>query len=354
MEEVKEDRALVFIDQADGLIAKATTIIEAKDISDTARAVEVWARRSRKGPLVIAKAIRFQVLAVQRMGRILGEMRERGERDPGGKGRRIESRNGTQLPTLTDLGLTRKESKSAQDLSRLKPAVFKEALRKAEESLSFGAAAKVAAGEKRKEKEEEQKKKVEENEALVKKSPPLKDLVEAQLVYPTIMLDPPWDYGEEGDVNVFGRTKPTYAMMSIEELLDEKKMPLGKLADKNAHIYLWITNRSLPKGFSLLDAWGFRYITMLTWCKPSIGVGNYFRNSTEQILFGVRGSLPLKVKNIGTWFTAKRGPKGHSSKPKEIYEIIEKASPGPFLEIFSRSKRKGWTAWGAEAEKEEN
>jgi N6-adenosine-specific RNA methylase IME4 len=96
-----------------------------------------------------------------------------------------------------------------------------------------------------------------------------------------------------------------------------------------------------------LEAWGFRYVTCLTWCKPSIGMGNYFRDSTEHILFGVRGSLALLEKNVGTWFSAERQGK-HSTKPEEFYQLVEKCSPGPWLEVFSRKGRPGWTQWGAE------
>ena len=160
------------------------------------------------------------------------------------------------------------------------------------------------------------------------------------------MIDPPWDWGDEGDVDQFGRATPVYQTMSYDQLTE---LPVGAQADNDAHLYLWITNRSLPKGFGLLEAWGFRYVTMLTWCKPHFGMGNYYRGQTEHVLFGVRGSLPLLRNDRGTWFEAKR-PGRHSGKPDEFYELVEECSPGPWLEIFSRSARPGWAAWGAEAE----
>ena len=193
-------------------------------------------------------------------------------------------------------------------------------------------------------KEKEREAKRQENAEAVAAAPSPRALVGKQ-VFSTIVLDPPWDWGDEGDADQLGRARPTYQTMPLGELM---KLPVAALAAKNSHVYLWITNRSLPKGFALLDAWGFRYITTLTWCKPSIGMGNYFRGSTEQILFGVRGSLALKRKDIGTWFAARR-PGRHSTKPPESYELIESCSPAPYLEMFSRSGRKGWTVWGAEA-----
>ena len=158
------------------------------------------------------------------------------------------------------------------------------------------------------------------------------------------MIDPPWDWGDEGDINQLGRAKPDYATMSFEEL---KKLPIDKLTKKDSHIYLWITNRSLPKGFELLKEWGFRYITCLTWCKPSIGMGNYYRGSTEQILFGVKGSLGLKRKDVGTWFVANRPSRQHSAKPDEFYKLVESCSPGLYLDYFGRKERRGWQIWGS-------
>lgn len=186
----------------------------------------------------------------------------------------------------------------------------------------------------------------EANAEQIAEAPSVQAAVTAGARFATIVADPPWDWGDEGDADQFGRARPTYGTMPFEDLL---KLPVGNLADQDCHLYLWITNRSLPKGFLLLERWGFRYITTLTWCKPSFGMGNYFRGSTEQVLFGVRGSQLLKRQDVGTWFTAPRGPLGHSSKPTEFYNLVESCSPGPYLEMFARSPRAGWSAWGAEA-----
>lgn len=183
----------------------------------------------------------------------------------------------------------------------------------------------------------------EQNRELVESTPPVTAQADAR--YQTIVLDPPWDWGDEGDVDQFGRARPTYNTMPFSDIL---ALPVAELAEKDAHIYLWITNRSLPKGFELLEAWGFRYITALTWCKPHFGMGNYFRGSTEHVLFGVRGSLPLLRKDAGTWFAAPR-PGRHSAKPAEFYELVQTCSPGPWLEMFARERRDGWASWGAEA-----
>ena len=197
---------------------------------------------------------------------------------------------------------------------------------------------------KREAKETKREQRREENAKKAESAP---DPIEAGVRFATIVLDPPWDWGDEGDVNQLGRAKPDYATMGLRELLE---LPIPDLSDDDCHIYMWITNRSLPKGFQLLERWGFRYVTALTWPKPSFGMGNYFRGQTEHVLFGVKGSQMLRRKNAATLLpTWSRGPNGHSSKPIEFYDFVESCSPGPYLEMFSRVSRDGWKNWGADA-----
>lgn len=199
---------------------------------------------------------------------------------------------------------------------------------------------------KRELKEKAREERRQENRAKIESVKEPCAIVDNQIKFSTIVIDPPWDWGDEGDVDQMGRSKPDYSTMSYQDLLG---LDVGKNADIDCHIYLWITNRSLPKGFSLLEKWGFRYITALTWVKPSFGMGNYFRGQTEHVLFGVKGSQPLKRKDIGTVFNAPRGKGGHSSKPIEFYDLVESCSHGPYLEMFSRSERDGWVMWGENA-----
>jgi N6-adenosine-specific RNA methylase IME4 len=195
---------------------------------------------------------------------------------------------------------------------------------------------------KREIKERKREERRETNRQIIETVPTVTEAVQLAK-FATIVIDPPWDWGDENDVDQFGRARPTYKTMTLYEL---RELPVGDLADVDCHLYLWITNRSLPKGFDLLDAWGFRYITCLTWVKPSFGMGNYFRGQSEQVLFGVRGSQLLKRKDVGTVFQAPLGPNGHSSKPLAFMDLVESCSPGPYLEMFSRSNRLGWTTWG--------
>lgn len=157
--------------------------------------------------------------------------------------------------------------------------------------------------------------------------------------YTTIVIDPPWRYD---NTITRGAAEDHYPTMTLTELA-ELHIP----AAANAHMYLWVTNSFIRAGFDLLEAWGFMYKTTLTWCKPQIGMGNYFRNNTEHVLFAVRGTLRTQQNNIGTWFKADR--RRHSAKPESFYDLVESTSPGPWLEMFARRRRFGWHTWGNEA-----
>ena len=165
--------------------------------------------------------------------------------------------------------------------------------------------------------------------------------------FQTIVIDPPWDYEGEGYKNRLV-LKPPYPTLSMEEIA---AFPVGKLAEPNAHLYLWTTGLFLRRSFALLDGWGFRFAAILVWVKQRSMIASYFNSTTEFILFGIRGSLPLLRDDACTHFVADRANK-HSSKPEIFYELVESCSPGPWLQLFARpSKRPGWVLWGAEVGK---
>ena len=224
-----------------------------------------------------------------------------------------------------------------EQIQKYKPELI-EKIRSGEETI--GGAYKKVVREKR---EASREAKRESNAEQVKQ---LETPLDAMGLFSTIVIDPPWDWGDEGDVNQMGRAKPDYATMPVDEL---EKLPIDRIAADDAHLYLWVTNRSLPKAFRLMESWGFRYITCITWVKPSFGMGNYFRGQTEQLLFGVRGSMLLKRKDAPTVLFAERGAGGHSSKPDEAYEFVESCSPGPYIDVFGRADRDGWSVWGQES-----
>lgn len=173
--------------------------------------------------------------------------------------------------------------------------------------------------------------------------------------FATILADPPWQF-----VNRTGKMAPEhrrlsrYSTMTLPEICS---LPVGEVAAPTAHLYLWCPNALLPEGLQVMKAWGFQYKSNIVWHKirkdggsDGRGVGFYFRNVTELILFGVRGknARTLQPGRTQVNYISSR-KREHSRKPDEQYRVIEDCSPGPYLELFSRGVRKKWAVWGNEA-----
>ena len=144
--------------------------------------------------------------------------------------------------------------------------------------------------------------------------------------------------------------------MSLQEI---KELPVGDVTAANAHLYLWVPNALLPEGLEVMQAWGFRYVSNVIWAKrrkdggpDGRGVGFYFRNVTEPILFGVKGSMRTLAPGRSTVNMIETRKREHSRKPDEQYDLIESCSPGPYLEMFARYARPGWSVWGNESDEE--
>jgi N6-adenosine-specific RNA methylase IME4 len=175
--------------------------------------------------------------------------------------------------------------------------------------------------------------------------------------FATIMADPPWRFQ-----NSTGKVAPEHKRLSrygTMTLADIQSLPVSDIAADTAHLYLWVPNALLPDGLAVLAAWGFSYKSNVVWHKirkdggsDGRGVGFYFRNVTELLLFGVRGknarTLAPGRRQVNMIETRKRE---HSRKPDEQYDLIESCSPGPFLELFGRGVRPGWITWGDQAHK---
>lgn len=157
--------------------------------------------------------------------------------------------------------------------------------------------------------------------------------------YKTILADPPWKYGKGWG---YGAGE-YYDLMSLEDI---KNIPIKKISSKNAHLYLWCPNGMIDKGLEVMKIWGFEFKTIITWVKNRSIFGYYFKGQSEQILFGVKGKLPPQNRKQVTIMKGK--VRNHSKKPDEQYEIIEKVSPSPRIELFARQKIEGWDVWGDE------
>lgn len=173
--------------------------------------------------------------------------------------------------------------------------------------------------------------------------------------FATILADPPWQF-----VNRTGKMAPEHRRLSrygTLTLAEIEALPVAALAAEPAHLYLWVPNALLPEGLAVMRAWGFSYKSNIVWHKvrkdggpDGRGVGFYFRNVTELILFGVRGknarTLQAGRRQVNFLATRKRE---HSRKPDEQYEFIEACSPPDYVELFARGARGGWAYWGDQA-----
>lgn len=200
--------------------------------------------------------------------------------------------------------------------------------------------------------------------------------------YSTVVADPPWSYAGS---TYNGRTSPwrststqSYSLMSIDAIA---ALPVPEIAAEDAHLYLWAVNPLMDQAFRVVEAWGFVHDTVLTWCKPGPGLGAGFRSNTEHLIVARRGYRSVNANcrscggrkrgakkcvcaapdwmfdgrsvsplrpfvdvGSGSWFTASRG--GHSEKPALFGDLVERMSPGPYVELFSRAPRLGWDSWG--------
>ena len=172
----------------------------------------------------------------------------------------------------------------------------------------------------------------------------------------TVLADPPWRFeNRTGKMAPEHRRLSRYGTLTVDEIAG---LPVSALCAGQSHLYLWVPNALLAEGLRVMHAWGFDYKTNIVWHKirkdggpDGRGVGFYFRNTTELILFGVRGknarTLSPGRTQVNILKTQKRE---HSRKPDELYDIVEACSQGPYLEMFARGPRKGWQSWGNQAE----
>lgn len=174
--------------------------------------------------------------------------------------------------------------------------------------------------------------------------------------FKTVLADPPWQFqNRTGKVAPEHKRLNRYSTLSLEDI---KALPVASAAEESAHLYMWVPNALLPDGLAVMAAWGFVYKSNIVWSKirkdggpDGRGVGFYFRNVTELLLFGTRGKNARTLQpgrtQVNMIATRKRE---HSRKPDEQYKLITECSPGPFLEMFARGQRAGWTIWGNQAD----
>ena len=236
--------------------------------------------------------------------------------------------------SLGELGITYSESSRSQRIAKLPERAFEKFL---QQTVGRGreptTAALLRLPKQRDAKRNRRNKRRVEGVVLS-----LFELVDVSMTFQTIYADPPWPYENQA---TRASTNGHYPTMALEELCAE---PVEQIAAENAHLHLWATSSMLPHALEVMEAWGFAYKSSFIWVKPKIGLGNFWRLSHEFLLLGVRGNAVFADRGQRSWIEADRTR--HSEKPDEVRQVIEKVSPSPYLEMYGRQARPGWTVHG--------
>lgn len=280
-----------------------------------------------------------------RIARRAGKMLAKMEKHPAGRPSENRLHDVTNLPpTLSDLSITKMQSARWQLVGRIPENQFESWLageKKAKRALTFNGLYNLA----RQLFPSSNNNGGKHNCKIVTD---LQSLIDDGCKFGCIYADPPWSYDNRGTrSNVEKEYKAT---MTVNELCAE---PIGQLAADTCHLHLWVTVAFTFEAKRLLDAWGFEFKSEIIWCKSQMGIGNYWRLSHEKMLLGTRGNSADVVfqrgqKNHKSWLETKRGK--HSNKPDAFRALVEKVSPGPYLELYGRHRIPDWVVYGNDVE----
>ena len=329
---------LIKYEQACTALAAAKAVDEVKDIRDKAEAIRAYARQAKNKQLEV-DAAEIRLRAERRLGEMLRDQKATVGLAKGGQPyQSTGAKTEPVAPTLADAGIDKKLSARAQKLAAVPEEKFEGMVAEWKDRVS-------------QENERVTTNLLKEGERVINEArdtgsgltvSDLSKLPENH--FGTVYADPPWLYGNQGTRAATGNH---YDGMSVQQMCE---MPVPRLAQQNAHLHLWTTNAFLFSAREVMEAWGFTYKSCFVWVKPQMGIGNYWRVSHEFLLLGVRGSLSFANKGLMSWAEIPRGK--HSSKPEEVRNLIQSASPGPYLELFARHVTPGWTCWGNEISRE--
>lgn len=326
---INTDAVIVKLDTARQALAEADTMQKTKIIVDMATAAEIYAKRQKLGEEAISYATAIKIEALRQLGNMLKET----ERNKGVRsqlaGRNISGSTKLEppennIPTLSDLGIDKKTSSLAQQVADLSD----EEIEKVKEGVTLASIIK----ENRRAKIKEKARKV---------NPP-------EGKYRIIYADPPWNYGDKRDGRTTG-AEDHYTTMSINELCN---LPVAKITENNAVLFLWVTSPLLEECFEVIKAWGFKYKTSFVWDKIKHNMGHYNSVRHELLLICTKGScLPDNIKLYDSVQSIEKTE--HSKKPEEFRDIIDTIyTYGKRLELFARDKKdiRDWVFWGNEVE----
>ena len=170
--------------------------------------------------------------------------------------------------------------------------------------------------------------------------------------FKTVLIDPPWN--QRGGGKIKRGADRHYGLMKEKEIQNVIGEQISECMENDAHMYMWVANNHLPEAIRIIENLGFKYITNIVWAKSRFGLGRYFRGQHEICLFATRGrgwGVRSDINNVSSLLGKSLiSPTRHSAKPQEMYELIESRSQGPYLELFARNSRPGWSSWGDEIE----
>jgi N6-adenosine-specific RNA methylase IME4 len=316
----------------------AKTVDEAKDIADKATALAAYARQANDPQLEIWVA-EIRVRAKRRVGELSAALPvSKGGANPSAT---LPSGGKSKSEVLQEAGLTTSEAGRCEQLASVAESAFEEFI------ASAAASGKVITGDMvARMVSKLARKKVVANKAEAAgidccSVSDLDALLAAGRKFGTIYADPPWVYDNQA---TRAATSDHYAGLTVDQLCE---LPVRELAADDAHLHLWTTNAFLFDAPRIFAAWGFEFRSSFVWVKPQMGIGNYWRNSHEFLLTAIRGNAKrFNDHSLMSWGRLDR--RKHSAKPEEVRGFIERASQGPFLELFGRRQAPGWTVWGNE------
>jgi N6-adenosine-specific RNA methylase IME4 len=324
---MEQPRDLMLVSEARRFLAEACSIDTVKEVIDKAEAVRMYCKKAGEGLEAQNAAAEIRLLAIRRAGELLQTDLLRGRPRKGS----------TQEPflTLDDVGINKQQSHRWQAIASLDEQKFLDYIEQTKEAgkeLTAVGASKLA------------KKSTNRTEQVDPVSygfiSDLHQFVEKGVKFSTVYADPPWQYSNKATrSNVESEYKST---MTVDEICAE---PVSQIVADNAHLHLWTTNAFLFDAKRVMEAWGFEYKSCFIWIKPQMGIGNYWRVSHEFMLLGVRGAMTFADHSQMSWGAFDRTK--HSRKPREVRAIIEKVSPGPYLEMYGREVLETpWTVYG--------
>jgi len=327
---------LVQLNGAAGALAGATSLEDIKAIRDKAEAARKYVENARLGLEMQNHAAEVRLRAERAAGELLAKMRLAG-------GDRRSSTATSQL-RLEDLGITKHQSSRWQRAARVPPEAFERFVRETKESggeLTTTALLTLA----RRFATPRTQAATTETVAACDRFDGIEQLLASGDRFPCVYADPPWGHQNETTRNPATKHYPP---MSVEEIA---ALEVSRVAADDAHLHLWVTNGFLFEAPRVMESWGFEFRSCLVWVKPQMGLGDFWRPGHEFLLLGVRGSLKFQDRGVISWLRANR-PR-QSRKPEKVRKLIERVSPGPYLELFGRRRVRGWTVMGDEVDGDE-